>query len=134
MSDLLDLTIVTPERSLVAEKVDQVDIPGTEGDMGILHNHTPILTSLRPGRLTYQRDQKSVSLVVSTGYVEVAENRVIVLAETAEFFDELDRARAQTAKAKAEEILKNSQLSDKAFEKAQKKLFRAIARLESPDE
>ena len=134
MPDLLDLTIVTPERSVVVEQVDQVDIPGTEGDMGILYDHTPILTSLRPGRLTYRKAAKSVSLVVSSGYAEVAENRVIILAETAEFMDEVDRERAERAKVKAEEILKNPQLTDEEFVKAQKKLFRATARLQSSEE
>ena len=130
MSDMLDLSIVTPERSMVFEKVDQVDIPGIDGDMGILYDHAPILTSLRSGRLTYRNGKESVSMVVSTGYAEVADNRVIVLAETAEFLDDVDQARARAAKAKAEETLKNPELSDEEFEEAQKKLFRATARLE----
>jgi len=134
MVDLLDLNIVTPERLMVADEVDQVNIPGSEGDMGILYNHAPILTTLRPGRLSYQKGDKTVSLVVSAGYVEVAANRVIVLAETAEFLEEVDRNRAQAAKTRAEEMLRNPQLSDDEFQKAQRKLFRATARLESAED
>ncbi|MFQ5672123.1 MAG: F0F1 ATP synthase subunit epsilon [Nitrospinales bacterium] len=134
MADVLDLNIVTPERLMVTEKVDQVNIPGSEGDMGILYDHAPILTTLRPGRLSYQKGDKTVSLVVSAGYAEVAANRVIVLAETAEFVDEVDRARAQAAKEKAEKRLGDPQLSDDEFQKAQRKLFRATARLESAED
>ena len=133
MADNLQLTIVTPEKMVVTEEVDQVNVPGVEGDMGILYDHAPILTTLRPGKVSYQQDTETIFLVVSGGYLEVTDNRVIVLAETAEFLDEIDRTRAEAARGKAEEMLANANLTDEEFEKAQKKLFRAVARLEGAE-
>jgi len=71
---------------------------------------------------------------VSGGYLEVTDNRVIVLAETAEFLDQIDKERARTALAKAEEVLANTDLADDDFEEAQHKLFRAVARLENAED
>ena len=133
MADNLQLTIVTPEKMVVTGEVDQVNVPGVEGDMGILYDHAPILTTLRPGKVSYQQDTETIFLVVSGGYLEVTDNRVIVLAETAEFLDEIDRTRAKAARGKAEEMLANANLTDEEFAKAQKKLFRAVARLEGAE-
>ena len=133
MADNLQLTIVTPEKMVVTGEVDQVNVPGVGGDMGILYDHAPILTTLRPGKVSYQQDTETIFLVVSGGYLEVTDNRVIVLAETAEFLDEIDRTRAEAARGKAEEMLANANLTDEEFAKAQKKLFRAVARLEGAE-
>ena len=130
MSQKLTLSIVTPEKKLVAEEVDQVNVPGTEGDLGILYDHAPILTNLRSGQLSYEKDGETVALVVSGGYLEVTDNRVTVLAETGEFLHEIDRERAERAHADAEKLLLTD-LSEEEFIKTQKKLFRAVARLES---
>ena len=130
MSQKLILSIVTPEKQLVAEEVDQVNAPGSEGDLGILHDHAPILTNLRSGQLSYEKDGETIALVVSGGYLEVSENRVTVLAETGEFLHEIDRERAERAHAEAEKLLLTD-LSEEEFVEAQKKLFRAIARLEN---
>ena len=127
----LNLNVVTPEKQLVAEEVDQVNAPGTEGDLGILFDHAPILTNLRPGQLSYEKDGETVIMVVSEGYLEVSDNRVTVLAETGEFLNEIDRARAEKALEHAEELLSKPGLSEEEFSEAQKKLFRAIARLEN---
>ncbi len=128
------LHLVTPEKNVVEQFVDQVNAPGIEGDLGILYDHAALITNLRPGPLSYEVDGKTTGLVVSGGYLEVTENRVTVLAETAEFLHEVDRARAEAAKAKAEEILGRADLSEKEFEETQLKLFRAIARLEHTEE
>ena len=127
----LNLSVVTPEKQLVAEEVDQVNAPGTEGDLGILFDHAPILTNIRPGQLSYEKDGETVVMVVSEGYLEVSDNRVTVLAETGEFLDEIDRDRAEKARDHAEELLSKPELSEEEFIEAQKKLFRAIARLEN---
>lgn len=129
----LNLSVVTPEKQLVSEEVDQVNVPGTEGDLGILFDHAPILTNLRPGQLSYEKDGETVVLVVSGGYLEVTDNRVTVLAETGEFLSEIDRKRAERAHAKAEELLSKPGLSEEEFIEAQKKLFRAVARLENSE-
>ena len=130
----LHLSIVTPEKLVLNEEVDQVNAPGVEGDLGILYDHAPILTTMRAGRFSYElageKGRETIQMVVSGGYIEVTDNRVIVLAETVEFLDEIDQERAKASLTQAEEILSHSDLSDEEFEEAQNKLFRAIARLE----
>ena len=130
MSEKLILSIVTPGKQLVADEVDQVNAPGTEGDLGILYDHAPLLTNLRSGQLSYEKDGETVALVVSGGYLEVTDNRVTVLAETGEFLHEIDRERAERAHADAEKLLLTD-LSEEEFIETQKKLFRAVARLEN---
>ena len=129
----LTLSVVTPEKQIVFEEVDQVNVPGIEGDIGILFDHAPILTSLRPGQLSYEKGGEKVVMVVSGGYLEVTDNRVTILAETGEFLHEIDRERAERARSQAEEKLSNPDLSEEEFSETQKKLFRAIARLENSE-
>ena len=130
----LQLSIVTPERLVLSENVDQVNVPGVEGDQGILYDHAPILTTMRAGRFSYEllgeKGRETTHMIVSGGYLEVTDNRVIVLAETVEFLDEIDKDRAKASLAKAEEALSNTDLSDDEFTEAQNRLFRAIARIE----
>ena len=133
MSQKLILSIVTPEKQLVADEVDQVNAPGTEGDLGILYDHAPLLTNLRSGQLSYEKDGETVAIVVSGGYLEVTDNRVTVLAETGEFLHEIDRERAERAQAQAQELLSKPDISEEEFIETQKKLFRAIARLENSE-
>lgn len=130
----LQLSIVTPERLVLNEDVDQVNVPGVEGDLGILYDHAPILTTMRAGRFSYEllgkKGKETIQMIVSGGYLEVTDNRVIVLAEAVEFLDEVNKDRAKASLAKAEEALANTGLSDDEFAEAQDRLFRAIARLE----
>ncbi len=132
MADKLFLSLVTPKKEMVVDaEVDQVNIPGFDGDMGILANHAPLLTLLRPGRFSYEKGEEVVELVVSEGYAEVTANRVTILAESAEFLHEIDHDRAETARAAAEKLLEETGLEEEAFKEAQDKLFRALARLET---
>lgn len=132
MAEKLLLSLVTPEAEMVvASDVDQVNIPGFDGDMGILPDHAPLLTILRPGRFSYQKGEEAVELVISHGYAEVTNNRVTVLAESAEFLHEIDHDRAEAARSAAEKLLQEEGLEEEAFKEAQDKLFRALARLES---
>ena len=133
MSQKLTLSVVTPEKQLVSEEVDQVNEPGSEGDFGVLYDHAPILTNLRSGQLSYENDGETTALVISGGYLEVTDNRVTILAETGEFLHEIDRERAERARSQAEEKLSNPDLSEEEFSETQKKLFRAIARLENSE-
>ena len=130
----LQLSIVTPERLVLDEDVDQVNVPGVEGDLGILCDHAPLLTTMRPGRFSYElsgeKGREAIHMIVSGGYLEVTDNRVIVLAEAVEFLDEIDKERAKASLMKAEEALSNTDLSDDEFIETQNRLFRAIARLE----
>ncbi|MBT5986073.1 MAG: F0F1 ATP synthase subunit epsilon, partial [Nitrospina sp.] len=129
----LKLSIVTPERLVLNEGVDQVNAPGIEGDLGILYDHAPLLTTMRAGRFSYEllgeKGRETINMIVSGGYLEVTDNRVIVLAETVEFLDEIDKERAKNSLVKAEEALANTDLSDDEFAEAQNRLFRAIALL-----
>jgi len=133
MSQKLTLSVVTPEKQLVSEEVDQVNAPGSEGDFGVLYDHAPILTNLRAGQLSYENDGESTAVVISGGYLEVTDNRVTILAESGEFLHEIDRERAERARSQAEEKLSNPDLSEEEFSETQKKLFRAIARLENSE-
>ena len=130
----LQLSIVTPDRLVLTEEVDQVNVPGIEGDLGILYDHAPILTTMRPGRFSYEllgeKGKETIYMIISGGYLEVTDNRVIVLAEAVEFLDEIDKERAKASLVKAEEALANADLSDDEFAEAQDRLFRAVARLE----
>ena len=95
---------------------------------------TSLLTTMRPGRFSYEllgeKGKETIHMIISGGYLEVTDNRVIVLAEALEFLDEIDKERAKASLAKAEEALSNTDLSDDEFTEAQNRLFRAIARLE----
>ena len=130
----LQLSIVTPERLVLSIDVDQVNVPGVEGDMGILYGHAPILTTMRAGRFSYEllgeTGRETINMIVSGGYLEVTDNRVIMLAEAVEFLDEIDKERAKASLAKAEQALANTDLTDDEFTEAQNRLFRAIARIE----
>ena len=133
MSQKLKLSVVTPQKQLISEEVDQVNAPGSEGDFGGLYDHAPILTNLMSGQLSYENDGETTALVISGGYLEVTDNRVTILAETGEFLHEIDRERAERARSQAEEKLSNPDLSEEEFSETQKKLFRAIARLENSE-
>ena len=130
----LQLSVVTPERLVLTEEVDQVNVPGVEGDLGILYDHAPILTTMRPGRFSYEllgeKGKETTHMIISGGYLEVTDNRGIVLAEAVEFLDQIDKERAKASLVKAEEALTNADLSDAEFVEAQDRLFRAVARLE----
>ena len=129
----LQLSIVTPERLVLSEDVDQVNVPGVEGDLGILYDHAPILTTMRAGRFSYElageKGRESVQMIVSGGYLEVTDNRVIVLAEAVEFVEDIDKERAKASLAKAEEALSNTDLSDDEFAEAQDRLSELLPAL-----
>jgi F-type H+-transporting ATPase subunit epsilon len=125
------LEVVTPERELVHESVLSVSIPATTGYLGILPGHAPLLSELQPGELSYVEDHVTHFLSVSWGFTEVLPERVIVLAQTAERAEEIDVERAQRAKQRAEERLKNFAATDIDFERARAALMRALARLQA---
>ncbi len=95
----IDLTIVTPERSVVHEQVDELQIPGAEGYLGILPGHAPLFSELKVGEVGYRKGETWFFLSVAWGFVEVQPNQVRILAETAERAHEIDIDRANRAKA-----------------------------------
>jgi F-type H+-transporting ATPase subunit epsilon len=101
----LQLDVITPERRLLSEQVDSVTVPGAGGELGILPGHTPLISELQTGVLSYTRGAETRRLLVSGGFVEVNEDRVSVLADLAEFPAEVDAARARTERDEAERRL-----------------------------
>jgi F-type H+-transporting ATPase subunit epsilon len=104
-SDMLTLEVVTPEREVVREPVTEVQVPGREGYLGILPGHTPLLTELGIGALSYRKGAQTIYVAIAGGFAEVLGGRVLVLAEAAQRAEEIDTARAQTALAEAEKVL-----------------------------
>jgi len=101
----LTLEIVTPERPLVHETVDEVTLPGVEGELGILPGHTPLLTVLRIGVLSYRTGEQRSYVAIAHGFAEALADRVTVLAQVAERAEEIDAARAKTGQERAEQRL-----------------------------
>ena len=128
-SDRITLEIVTPERVVVAQEVDEVVLPGIEGEFGVLHGHIPFLTALKVGVLTYKKDGEEEHLAVSWGYVEVTGEHVKVLAETAEKATEIDLTRAQAAREGAEKILTAGK-EDTEYDEAKVRLEKAVIRVQ----
>jgi F-type H+-transporting ATPase subunit epsilon len=104
-SDILTLEVVTPERQVVREPVAEVQVPGREGYLGILPGHTPLLTELGIGSLSYRKGAQTVYVAIAGGFAEVLSGRVVVLAEAAQRADEIDVARARSALADAEKVV-----------------------------
>src|SRR3954454_3964181 len=101
----IDLQIVTPDRRVVEEQVDEVEIPGLEGYFGVLPGHTPLLAALGVGELWYRKGQEKVFVSVASGFAEVLPDRVAILARVAERAEDLDADRAESARKRAEERL-----------------------------
>src|SRR3954447_17447096 len=101
----INLQIVTPDRLLVNEQVDEVEIPGSEGYFGVLSGHTPLLASLAVGEMWYRKGQEKIYLSLAFGFCEVLPDRVTILATRAERAEEIDVARPEQARRRAEEPL-----------------------------
>ena len=125
----IDLQIVTPERRIVQEQVDEVEIPGSEGYFGVLPGHTPMLASLAVGELWYRKGQEKFFLSIAFGFAEVLPDRVTILARIAERAEEISVERAEAARKRAEERLATS-MSDLDYERARLSLMKAVARLQ----
>jgi F-type H+-transporting ATPase subunit epsilon len=126
----LTLEIVTPERSLVNEQVDEVQLPGSEGYFGVLPGHAPLLSTLQVGELWYRVGQEKHFLAIAFGFVEVLPERVTVLAQIAERPQDIDVPRAEAAKTRAEERVARGPQSDVDFERARIALTKALNRLQ----
>ena len=123
------LEVVTPQRLIISEEVEELVAPGAEGYFGIWPGHTPFMTTLKIGELSYKRRGDERFLAVSWGYAEVRPEKAIVLVETAERAEEIDRARAEESRARAEERLRHWGDATIDFARAQAALERAIARV-----
>lgn len=123
------LQVVSADRSLVDETVDEVEIPGAEGYFGVLAGHTPVLALLGTGELWYRHGSEKHYLVIAGGFAEVQPDRVTILAQIAERPDEIDIARAEAAKRRAEERLATPH-SDMDFERARIAMLKSLIRLQ----
>jgi F-type H+-transporting ATPase subunit epsilon len=130
MADKIQLEVVTPERRVLAEPVDIVTVPGLGGELGILPGHTPLISQLQTGVLTYVQDGKSFPLHVSGGFVEVRDDHVSVLADVAERPEEIDVARARASREKFEKQLNAWSGSEEDFEEVKTELDRSIVRMQ----
>jgi F-type H+-transporting ATPase subunit epsilon len=123
------LEIVTPDRALVREEVDEVQVPGSEGYFGVLPGHTPLLATLKIGELWYRIGQEKHYLAIAGGFAEVLPDRVTILAQIAERAQDVDFARAEAARKRAEERLARPS-QDLDFERARIALMKALIRIQ----
>jgi F-type H+-transporting ATPase subunit epsilon len=126
----LQLDVITPERRLLSEQADSVTVPGLGGELGILPGHTPLISALQTGVLSYAQGAATRRLLVSGGFVEVNNDRVSVLADLAEFPEEVDAARARAEREEAERLLGGFSGTPEELAEARARLDRASTRLQ----
>jgi len=125
----IQLLVVSADRALVNETVDEVEIPGFDGYFGVLPGHTPLLAVLQVGELWYRQGQEKHYLSIAFGFAEVQPEGVTILAQIAEKADEIDPARAEQARKRAEERIARPTLEMDA-ERARVALMKALIRLQ----
>ena len=123
------LELVTPDRAVVREAVDEVQIPGSEGYLGVLPGHTPLLTTLQVGELWFRQGTEKYFVSVAYGFAEILPDRVTILAQIAERAEDVDVSRAEAAKQRAQERLSKNAV-DIDFERARISLMKALIRLQ----
>lgn len=123
------LEIVTVERMVYSEEVDVVVAPGVEGQLGILPHHTPLMTTLQPGELRIKKGAEELVLAISGGFLEIRPDKVVILADAAERVEEIDVARAEDAKRRAQERLAEKGLAGIDEVRVDASLRRSLARL-----
>ena len=125
----IDLQIVTPDRMLVHEEVDEVQVPGSEGYFGVLPGHTPLLASLAVGELWYRKGQEKTYLAIAFGFAEVLPDRVTILARIAERAEDIDPERAEASRVRAEKRLAEPK-AEIDYERARAALEKSLTRLQ----
>src|ERR1700733_14118561 len=125
----LSLQFVTPERAIVHEHVDEVEVPGEDGYFGVLPGHAPLMAALTVGQLWYRKGTEIRYAFVAGGFAEVVSDRVSILAQIAERAEDIDVARAEAAKRRAEDRLARP-VADMDFERARIAFLKALSRLQ----
>jgi F-type H+-transporting ATPase subunit epsilon len=125
----LKLEIVTPEAKIYSDDVDTVVLPGSEGDLGPLPEHAPLLTALSAGELHVMKDGKETVLAVGEGFVEITPTTVSVLTDMAVAEGDIDETAAEAAIKRAQEALKDDQISDEDMASAQAVMMKSLAQL-----
>ena len=123
------LEIVTPDRAIAHEQVDEVEIPGADGYFGVLPGHTPLLATLQVGELWYRKGSDRHYLSVAFGFAEVLPDRVTILAQIGERAEEIDIGRAEVEKKRAEDALAHAR-SEVDLERARVSMLKALVRLQ----
>lgn len=126
---MLNLEIVTPERKVFDDSVDAVSIPTTNGEIGVLPNHAPLISTLKPGILTISNRGASERMAIAGGFIEVSINKVSILADIAERADEIDIEAARAERESSERVLGAWNGTEEAFEIERERLEKAQARL-----
>ncbi|MCX7635045.1 MAG: F0F1 ATP synthase subunit epsilon [Syntrophales bacterium] len=129
MADELLLEIVTPDKLAFSDKVEEVTIPGSEGEFGVLRGHASLLSSIQIGELSFTKDNKKTYYAVNTGYAEVLASKVTVLVETAERADFIDRDEVRKVKEELEARIAKMTKEDPDYEKVRASLTMAETRL-----
>ena len=125
----LTLELVTPERAVAHEQVDEVQLPGMKGYFGVLPGHTPLLAALDVGELWYRRGQEKTYVSIAFGVAEVLPDRVIVMCRSAERAEDIDVSRAEAARQRAQAALTRPQADIKDIERARVAMIKAMTRL-----
>jgi F-type H+-transporting ATPase subunit epsilon len=123
------LEFVTPERAIVHDDVDELELPGEDGYFGVLPGHAPLLAALRLGQMWYRKGAEKRFAFIDGGFAEVLGDRVSILAQIAERAEDIDLQRAEASKRRAEDRLSKPTLADFDAERARIALLRAITRL-----
>jgi len=126
----IQLDIVTPSKKIVSEMVEEVTAPGVSGEFGILPMHAPFLTLLGIGTLRYKRDRKSIKFVINGGYVEVSQDRIIILTETCESGEGIDMKRAKRAFSESQKAILELDANSSEYKEHWDRAKRAQARIE----
>jgi F-type H+-transporting ATPase subunit epsilon len=129
MASTIRLELVTPERLVLSEEVDEVVLPGYEGEFGVLPGHTQFLAILNIGIMWFRKGSAIKKIALGGGFAEVTHDRVVVMADTAEASDEIDVERARRARDRAEASLKELSMDDETHAKAHAALQRALVRM-----
>jgi F-type H+-transporting ATPase subunit epsilon len=125
---MLRLEIVTPDQKAFSDDVDSVVIPGTEGELGVLPMHVPLMTQLLPGELRIQKaGQEEIRLAVGEGFVEIGPDKVTVLTDMAVRETDIDESDAEEAIARAEHAMKANKLSDEEYATVKASLQKSLA-------
>lgn len=130
MADRIRLRLVTPSRLLLDEEVDEVTAPGALGEFGVLPNHISFLALLEAGEMSYKQGADRRHLALAGGYAEVVDDVMTVLANAAEYAQEIDAERARRARERAEKKMAELNWEDKEFAEAEAALRRALVRLQ----
>jgi F-type H+-transporting ATPase subunit epsilon len=131
LPEAIELQVVTPQRHVLQETVQAIEIPGKDGYLGILPGHAPLITELGVGILAYRKGSETRHLTIIHGYAEVLPDRVIVLAEISERVEEIDAARAHAAQDRAQAELAKAGVGTPEWEQEKLAIDRAVVRLQA---